>query len=119
MAMAGFGTMSLAACGGGDRPLPSFSRPLAAPPHPSRSASRRSNKLDNIHRARWLPAGHLRHGRLNRPVPDYLNNGTQGQSSRRSGDHHDGMHFFSARRWCAFDSSNDRALLVSEPREHL
>jgi hypothetical protein len=26
-------------------------------------------------------------------VPDYLNNGTQGQSSRRSGDHHDGMHF--------------------------
>ena len=46
-------------------------------------------------------------------VPDYLNNGTQDNFARRSGDHHDGMHFFGLSvAGAPAPSNNDRALLV-------
>lgn len=46
-------------------------------------------------------------------VPDYLNNGTQDNFARRSGDHHDGMHFFGlSAAGAPAPANNDRALLV-------
>ena len=46
-------------------------------------------------------------------VPDYKNDGTDGNFARRSGDHHDGIHFFGlSAAGMPSTSSNDRALLV-------
>lgn len=46
-------------------------------------------------------------------VSDYKNDGTDGNFARRSGDHHDGIHFFGlTAAGMPSTSSNDRALLV-------
>ncbi len=46
-------------------------------------------------------------------VPDYKNDGTDSNFARRSGDHHDGMHFFGlSAAGMPSNTSNDRALLV-------
>ncbi len=46
-------------------------------------------------------------------VPDYKNDGSDGNFARRAGDHHDGMHFFGLTAAGAPSTiSNDRALLV-------
>ena len=46
-------------------------------------------------------------------VPDYKNDGTDGNFAKRAGDHHDGIHFFALTAAGApSTTSNDRALLV-------
>ena len=46
-------------------------------------------------------------------VPDYKNDGSDNNFARRSGDHHDGMHFFGlSAAGMPSTTSNDRALLV-------
>ncbi len=46
-------------------------------------------------------------------VPDYKNDGTDGNFARRAGDHHDGIHFFGLNAaGMPSTTSNDRALLV-------
>jgi len=46
-------------------------------------------------------------------VPDYKNDGTDGNFARRAGDHHDGIHFFGlTAAGTPSYTSNDRALLV-------
>ena len=46
-------------------------------------------------------------------VPDYKNDGSDSNFSRRSGDHHDGMHFFGlSAAGTPSSTSNERALLV-------
>ncbi len=117
MAMAGFGTMSLAACGGGDSTPAVIAPPVGVTPTPVTLGftAVNKNKLDNI----TVPAGYTATviyatgDSIDPLVPDYLNNGTQDNFARRSGDHHDGMHFFGLTAAGApSTSSNDRALLV-------
>ena len=117
MAMAGFGTMSLAACGGGDSAPAAIAPPVAVTPTPVTLGftAVNKNKLDNIK----VPAGYTATviyatgDSIDPTVPDYLNNGTQDNFARRSGDHHDGMHFFGlSANGTPSTSSNDRALLV-------
>ena len=46
-------------------------------------------------------------------VPDYKNDGTDGNFAKRAGDHHDGIHFFGlTAAGLPSTTSNDRALLV-------
>ena len=46
-------------------------------------------------------------------VPDYKNDGTDGNFARRAGDHHDGIHFFGLNAaGLPSTTSNERALLV-------
>ena len=46
-------------------------------------------------------------------VPDYKNDGSDGNFARRAGDHHDGIHFFGLNAaGMPSTTSNDRALLV-------
>ena len=117
MAMAGFGTMSLAACGGGDSTPAVIAPPVGVTPTPVTLGftAVNKNKLDNI----TVPAGYTATviyatgDSIDPLVPDYLNNGTQDNFARRSGDHHDGMHFFGlSATGTPSTSSNDRALLV-------
>ncbi|MBC7547618.1 MAG: DUF839 domain-containing protein [Polaromonas sp.] len=113
MAMAGFGTMSLAGCGGGNDSGPAVIAPLVGVTLGFTAVGK--NKQDNI----TVPAGYTATviyatgDSLDATVPDYLNNGTQGDFARRSGDHHDGMHFFGlSAAGMPAPTNNDRALLV-------
>ena len=113
MAMAGFGSLSVAACGSSD------SSEVAPTPTPApvglNFAAVNKSKLDRV----TVPAGYTATviyatgDSIDPNVPDYLNNGSQDNFARRSGDHHDGMHFFGL---SAADTpaptNNDRALLV-------
>ena len=117
MAMAGFGTMSLAACGGGDSAPAVLAPPVTVTPTPVTLGfiAVNKNKLDNI----TVPTGYTATviyatgDSIDPTVPDYLNNGTQDNFARRSGDHHDGMHFFGlSAAGAPAPSNNDRALLV-------
>lgn len=116
MTMASFGTMSLAACGGGDS-APAVIAPVAVTPTPVTLGFTAVNKAINDRIT--VPAGYTATviystgDSIDPTVPDYLNNGTQDNFARRSGDHHDGMHFFGLSASGTPDlSSNDRALLV-------
>ncbi len=110
MTMAGFGTMSLAACGGGGSAVAATPAPVALG-----FTAVNKGKMDRI----TVPAGYTATvifatgDSIDPSVPDYLNNGTQDNFARRSGDHHDGMHFFGlSASGIPAASSNDRALLV-------
>ena len=113
MTMAGLGTLGLSACGGGDE----IQVPAAATPAPVALRFNAVNKAltDRV----TVPAGYTATvifatgDSIDATVPDYLNNGSQGNFARRSGDHHDGIHYFglSAAGTPSY-SSNDRALLV-------
>ena len=114
MAMAGFGSVSLAACGGGDS-APAVIAPVTPAPVTLGFMAVNKNKLDNI----TVPPGYTATviyatgDSIDPTVPDYLNNGSQDNFARRSGDHHDGMHFFGmSTAGTPAPSNNDRALLV-------
>jgi hypothetical protein len=111
MTMAGFGSMSLAACGGGN------STPTVTNPAPVALAFTPVAKgtMDRV----TVPAGYTATviystgDSIDPSVPDYLNDGTQDNFARRSGDHHDGMHFFGlSATGTPAPTNNDRALLV-------
>ncbi len=113
MTMAGFGSMSLAACGGGSDSA--VSAPPAPTPVTLGFVAVNKAKLDRI----TVPAGYTATviyatgDSIDATVPDYLNNGTQDNFARRSGDHHDGMHFFGlSATGTPAPTNNDRALLV-------
>jgi hypothetical protein len=105
----GFGTMSLAACGGGDH-LPSLRR--RRHPHLSRSAAvAKTSWTASTVPAGYRQHGHLRHERQSTPGCEQRHAGQL--CPLNSGDHHDGMHFFGLTAAGARStSSNDRALLV-------
>lgn len=111
MTMAGFSSMSLAACGGS-----STSEPVASVPTPALAFTAVGRGLmDRI----TVPAGYTATviyatgDSIDPLVPDYLNNGTQDNFARRSGDHHDGMHYFGlSATGTPAPTNNDRALLV-------
>ena len=112
MTMAGFGSLGLAACGGG-----SNSPALVTGPAPVLLGFTAVNKAttDRI----TVPAGYTATviyatgDSIDPAVSDYKNDGTDSNFARRAGDHHDGMHFFglSAAGMPDF-TNNDRALLV-------
>ena len=112
MTMAGFGTFSLSACGGGDGGTPLT---LASAPTPALAFNAVNRAItDRV----TVPVGYTATvlyavgDSIDPAVPDYLNNGSQGNFARRSGDHHDGMHFFGLSATGTPAESNDRALLV-------
>ena len=121
MTMAGFGAMGLAACGGGGD-VASSPALLPVPPVPPAPVAVtlgftavNKAKLDRV----TVPAGYTATviyatgDSIDAAVPDYLNNGSQDNFARRSGDHHDGMHFFGlSASGMPAPTSNDRALLV-------
>ena len=110
MTMAGFSSFGLTACGGSDAATPVNSPTPAL----NFSAVNRS-KLDRV----TVPPGYsatviyATGDSIDASVPDYLNDGSQGNFARRSGDHHDGMHYFGlSATGTPAPNSNDRALLV-------
>jgi uncharacterized protein len=112
MTMAGLGTLGLSACGGG-----SDNAPVTPAPTGVVLGFQAVNKAktDRV----TVPAGYTATviyatgDSIDPTVPDYLNNGTQGNFARRAGDHHDGMHFFGlSATGTPAPTSNDRALLV-------
>ena len=116
MTMAGLGTLGLSACGGGGGDS-------AAPDAPARPllnfAAVNKATTDRI----TVPAGYTATviyatgDPIDAAVSDYKNDGTDSDFARRSGDHHDGMHFFGLSAAGAPDiTSNDRALLVHAPK---
>ena len=113
MTMAGLGSFSLAACGGGDTLAPALT-PTPTPVALNFGAVTKS-KLDRV----TVPAGYTATviyatgDSIDPSVPDYLNDGSQDNFARRSGDHHDGMHFFGlSATGTPAPNGNDRALLV-------
>lgn len=112
MTMAGLGTLGLSACGGGggDSPAPEApARPLL------NFAAINKATTDRV----TVPAGYTATviyatgDSIDAAVSDYKNDGTDSDFARRSGDHHDGIHFFGLSAAGAPDmTSNDRALLV-------
>ncbi len=109
MTMAGLGTLGLTACGGGS------DSPAATPgPVLNFSAVARAT-TDRV----TVPAGYTATviyalgDSIDATVSDYKNDGTDGNFARRSGDHHDGIHFFGlTATGTPSNTSNDRALLV-------
>ena len=113
MAMAGFGSLSLAACGD-DETLVSVPTPTPTPVVLAFAAVNKA-KLDRV----TIPEGYTATviyatgDSIDPTVPDYLNDGSQDNFARRSGDHHDGMHFFGlSAAGVPAPTNNDRALLV-------
>jgi uncharacterized protein len=121
MTLAGFGSLGLTACGGGDDdPAPVTNPPVSGNPPPQTGVvlgfqAVNKSKLDRV----TVPAGYTATAiyatgdSIDPAVPDYLNNGTQDNFARRSGDHHDGMHYFGlSATGTPSTTTNDRALLV-------
>ena len=115
MTMAGLGSFGLAACGGGDS-VATLPQPTPGPtPVALGFTAVNKAKLDRV----TVPAGYTATviyatgDSIDSNVPDYLNNGTQDNFARRSGDHHDGMHYFGlSAAGAPLTTNNDRALLV-------
>ena len=112
MTMAGLGALGLSACGDGS------SEPLPLTPPKAASLGFQAVSKATTDRV-TVPAGYTATviyatgDSIDPTVPDYLNNGTQDNFARRSGDHHDGMHFFGlSATGTPSTTSNDRALLV-------
>ncbi len=113
LAAASLGGMSLSACGGGDDAI--AATPILAAPTPVLKFAAVSRDLaDRV----VVPAGYTATviyatgDPIDAAVTDYKNDGTDSNFGRRSGDHHDGMHYFGL----TADgkptlASNDRALM--------
>jgi len=109
------GALPLMACGGDDDdPVPTAP---ATPAPPTLGFTAVSKSLaDGV----VVPAGYTATviyatgDSIDPAVTDYANNGTDANFDRRSGDHHDGMHYFglNADGSAPSASSNDRALLA-------
>ncbi len=119
MTMAGLTSISLAACGGGDDdpPPPAATTP---PPAGNKEVVLGFNAVSKSLTDRvTVPEGYTATvvyavgDSIDPLVPDYKNDGTDDNFAKRSGDHHDGMHFFGLNAAGAPDpAANDRALLV-------
>ena len=114
MTMAGLGTMGLTACGGGADAAPLIAKSLAEEKGLGFQAIGKAT-TDRV----TVPAGYTATviyatgDPISNGVSEYLNNGTDSNSAQRSGDHHDGMHFFGlSAAGVASVTSNDRALLA-------
>ena len=112
MTMAGLGTLGLAGCGGGDA---SASVLQTAPEVTLGFTAVNKAITDRI----TVPAGYTATvifatgDPMDPAVSDYRNDGTDSNFARRSGDHHDGIHFFGlSATGTPSSSSNERALLV-------
>ena len=112
--MASLGTLGLAACGGGsDAPAVLVQPQALADPVLGFSAVAKATS-DRL----TVPAGYTATviyatGDTLDVGSDYRNDGTEGNFARRSGDHHDGMHFFGLSAiGTPSGTTNDRALLV-------
>jgi uncharacterized protein len=126
MTMAGLGTLGLSACGGGtDAPaVAAVPTPPVVPTAPvlpgNLTASLGFTGIAKATSDRvTVPAGYTATviyatgDSISNSVPDYKNDGTDGNFAQRSGDHHDGMHFFGLSATGTPSSTmNDRALLV-------
>ena len=109
MTMAGLGTLGLTACGGGS------DSPAATPGPVLNFSAVAIATTDRV----TVPAGYTATviyalgDSIDATVSDYKNDGTDGNFARRSGDHHDGIHFFGlTATGTPSNTSNDRALLV-------
>ncbi len=109
LAAASLGGFSLTACGGGDdSPAPLL------PPVLGFTAVAKS-LADQV----TVPAGYTATviyatgDSIDPAVTDYQNNGTDSNFARRSGEHHDGMHYFGlTAAGLPSQTSNDRALMA-------
>ena len=113
MTMAGLGTLGLSACGGTD--LAPFITSTAPAPTALGFTAVAKATTDRV----TVPAGYTATviyatgDSIDAGVSDYLNNGTDGNFARRSGDHHDGIEFFGLTAAGApTNSSNERGLLA-------
>ena len=113
LAAASLSGVGITACGGSSDPAPTATPAPAAVPILGFSAISKS-LADNV----VVPAGYTASviyatgDSMDATVTDYKNDGTDSNFARRSGDHHDGMHYFGL----TTDgkptlSSNDRALM--------
>ena len=119
MTMAGLGTLGLSACGGGDGGSGNTDTSAAIS---SQAASPRLNfaAVNKAVQDRVIvPAGYTATviyatgDSIDNAVTDYKNDGTDSNFARRSGDHHDGMHFFGlTAAGVPALSSNERGLLA-------
>ena len=112
MTMAGLGTLGLSACGGGNTGVPATPVVITTP-RPAFNAVARS-LTDRI----TVPDGYTATvifatgDTIDASVSDYRNDGTDSNFARRSGEHHDGMHYFGlTAEGNPTLSSNDRALM--------
>lgn len=117
MTMAGLGSLGLSACGGGDSTA-SNAPPLPVQP-PVAGAALGFTAIARATTDRvTVPAGYTATviyatGDTLDAGADYKNDGTDSNFVRRSGDHHDGMHFFGlSATGTPSNTTNDRALLV-------
>ena len=119
MTMAGLGTVGLSACGGSEALLvPNTSSSIATSLVASTGLGFQAVGKATTDRV-TVPAGYTATviyatgDPISSSVSDYKNDGTDSNFARRSGDHHDGMHFFGLSATGApSNTSNDRALLV-------
>ncbi len=125
MSMAGLGSLGLAACGGDDSPAitpaPAAAPAVAAPaPAPTFEGLLKFKAVDKSIADRLIVADgytatviYATGDSIASNVTDYKNDGTDDNFARRSGDHHDGMHYFGlSATGTPSLSANDRALLV-------
>ena len=113
MTMAGLGTLGLSACGGSSEATPAVINAGPTPVVLGFTAVAKAT-TDRV----TVPAGYTASviyatGDTLDVGSDYKNDGTEGNFARRSGDHHDGMHFFGlSATGTPSSTTNDRALLV-------
>ena len=113
MTMAGLGTLGLSACGGSSEATPAVINAGPTPVVLGFTAVAKAT-TDRV----TVPAGYTASviyatGDTLDVGSDYKNDGTEGNFARRSGDHHDGMHFFGlSASGTPSSTTNDRALLV-------
>ena len=113
MTMAGLGTLGLSACGGSSEATPAVINAGPTPVVLGFTAVAKAT-TDRV----TVPAGYTASviyatGDTLDVGSDYKNDGTEGNFARRSGDHHDGMHFFGlSAAGTPSSTTNDRALLV-------
>ena len=120
MTMAGLGTLGLAACGGGgsDTPQVSAAQPPVGPAVNAGPVLGFKGVAKATTDRVTVPEGYTATviyatGDTLDVGADYKNDGTDGNFARRSGDHHDGMHFFGlSATGTPSTTTNDRALLV-------
>ncbi len=117
MTMAGLGSLGLAACGGGGSDAPAVSippQPVVADAVLGFTAVAKATS-DRVTVAPGYTATviYATGDPLDAALADYKNDGTDGDNTRRSGDHHDGIHYFGLSAAGTPDlNSLDRALLA-------
>lgn len=113
MTMAGLGTLGLSACGGGGGSNAVVAPPAVLTPKLAFNAANKT-LADRVS----VPDGYTATviyatgDTIDASVSDYKNDGTDSNFARRSGEHHDGMHYFGlSTDGKPAQNSNDRALM--------